>query len=113
MSVPEILGTVECAASDVTGTFDVQVRLEDTTMLDAPAVLVAQVACRLEPGRPARFTLRVPDEALDARRAYTLSARAGAPGRGARPRLGTVQSYPWLIGDNRPSRLELHRLDQD
>lgn len=110
----EVSGTVECASSGTTDALDVRVSLEDTTMLDAPAVVVARTRCRLGPDPTARasFTLSVADEALDARRAYTLSASADVPGRGAGLRFGTVQSYPWSIGTSRPSRLVLRRLDR-
>lgn len=115
MSSPEILGTVEFSSHPLTESVDVRVRLEDTTMLDAPSIVIAETWCRIDPGSPARsnFSLSVPDEALDERRDYTLSAHSEGAGRAVRPRFGTVQSYRWSIGSGRPNRLELHKLDQD
>jgi uncharacterized lipoprotein YbaY len=114
MSAPEIMGTVELPSCSLKEPIEVQVRLEDTTMLDAPSVIIAETSCRLGPGSPAtaRFALFVADEALDARRDYTLSARGDLPGRAGPRRFGTVQSYPWHSRSNRANRLELRRLDQ-
>lgn len=110
----EIAGTVEPAPPTLAEHLDVRVRLEDTTSLDAPSVVIAETSCRLEPGPSARarFRLFVSDDVLDPRRAYTLSARGYSPGRTDRPRFGTVESYPVRIGADHPERLELRRLDQ-
>lgn len=112
MSAPEILGTVEFASHPPAEPLEVRVRLEDTTMLDAPSIVIAETSCRLAPGAPAaRFTLTVADEALDARRDYTLSARGELPGAAGTRRFGTVRSHPWPMRSDGGNRLELHRLD--
>lgn len=113
MSTPDIVGTVEFEAHPMPEALDVRVRLEDTTMLDAASIVIAETSCRLGPGAPAAgFTLAVADDVVDARRDYTLSARGDLPGSTGPRRFGTVQSYPWHVRTERANRLKLRRLDQ-
>ncbi|MGO8023920.1 YbaY family lipoprotein [Rhizobium leguminosarum] len=113
MTPLEIAGTIDILAPQRNAPLLVRVRLEDTTMMDAPSLTVAETAYQLEPGAdlPVPFSLSVSDDAIDRRHAYTLSARAGFVGEGEPARYGTVESYPWSLDDNKPSRLELRRLN--
>lgn len=109
----EIAGTIELAPPYGEETLSVHVRLEDTTMLDAPSQTIAEVHCDLHPrvGATAAFTLSVDDNVLDPRHDYVLSARAEQLGQIKRALFGTVQSYPWTANDNSPKRLRLQRLN--
>ncbi|MER8583168.1 YbaY family lipoprotein [Mesorhizobium sp. M1423] len=114
--IPEINGTIDFAEGPPDCPVDIRVRLEDTTMLDAPSIVMAETHCRLEPGstQPVAFLLSVPAEAVETRRQYTLSARAGYLPAGAdHASFGTVLSYPWRLGSKTPQRLRLHHFDRD
>ena len=113
---PDISGTIDFADGPPNRLVDICIRLEDTTMLDAPSVVMAETHCRLEPGsaQPVAFVLAVPDAAVERRRQYTLSARAGYLPAGADdPSFGTVLSYPWRLGSKTPQLLQLHSFDRD
>lgn len=109
----EITGTVELAPPYVEEALSVQVRLEDTTMLDAPSQTVAEARCNLHPraGATAAFTLSVDDNVLDPRHDYVLSARAEQMGQIKRVLYGTVQSYPWTANEKSPQCLRIQRLN--
>ncbi|MBA1144092.1 YbaY family lipoprotein [Mesorhizobium neociceri] len=116
MSSPDINGSIDFVDGPPSRPVDISVRLEDTTMLDAPSIVMAETHYRLEPGstQPVAFVLSVPDEAVEERRQYTLSARAGYLPAGADDAsFGTVLSYPWRLGSKTPQRLRLHSFDRD
>ena len=113
---PDISGTIDFADGPPNRLVDIIIRLEDTTMLDGPSTVMAETHYRLEPGStpPVAFVLTVPDAAVERRRQYTLSARAGYLPAGADDAsFGTVLSYPWRLGSKTPQRLQLHSFDRD
>jgi uncharacterized lipoprotein YbaY len=115
MCAPEISGTFDLVPGPASERLDVHVRLEDTTMLDAPSIVIAEARYSLLPDStlPADFSLSVPDSKLDARRQYTLSARGWYPRKPEVSAFGTTQSYPWSADANSVQRLELHRFDRN
>ncbi|MES0020232.1 YbaY family lipoprotein [Mesorhizobium sp. M0036] len=115
MSTPDINGTIDFADGPPGYPVDICVRLEDTTILDAPSIVMAETRYRLGPGsmQPSAFVLSVPDERVEKRRQYTLSARAGCLPAGADDAsFGTVLSYPWRPGSKARQRLRLHHFDR-
>ncbi|RDJ05062.1 YbaY family lipoprotein [Rhizobium grahamii] len=104
-----IHGSVLISAQAPIEAMEIRVRLEDTTMLDGPSLTIAETYCRVAPGQvaPIDFELVVPEERIDQRRRYSLSARAEIPGEAL---FATVQSYPWLAHEEKFHRLEMRDL---
>lgn len=100
MSPPDIVGTVDLAGVPVEEAVDVRVRLEDTTMMDGPSIVIAETLLRLESGAqfPAPFRLAVPDGRLEPNRQYTLSARGRRKDSADFRDFGTVEAFPWRAG---------------
>ncbi|PBC08173.1 YbaY family lipoprotein [Mesorhizobium sp. WSM3859] len=115
MSPPAIVGTIDLTGAPAREAVDVRVRLEDTTMMDGPSEVIAETLVRLEPDAPmpAPFRLLLPDERLDPRRQYTLTARGRrAPGTEFRD-CGTVEAFPWKVGTKTRYRLAMKWFDRN
>lgn len=115
MRALDILGVIELARGPGDEGVDVRVRLEDTTMMDGPSIVIAETLLRLVPGAPmpAPFRLAVPVERIDPRRQYTLSARGRRVGSTHFRDFGTVESYPWRVGVNSSYRLTMTTFTSD
>ena len=107
MSAPDIVGTIDLPGEPVEEVLDVRIRFEDTTMMDGPSVVIAETLMRLERGAqlPVHFRLAVPDDRLEPRRQYTLSARGRLGASSDFRDFGTVEAFPWSA-----STKALHRL---
>ena len=83
------------------GPVDVVVKVEDVSRADAPSTVVGQQIRKtlsLSPGETLPFEIEVPDERIDERASYSLSAHVRAAGSEAvKPGdLITTESFPVL-----------------
>jgi hypothetical protein len=99
---PTIRGTLELPSI---GRLDVRVSLDDVTMQDAAAVVIAETRLSAVENRAA-FVLEVPEGLVGPTRTYTLAAQACSPGE-AKPRAGTVAVHRWMPGDESPQTIEV------